>query len=217
MKGLIDWFQTTILGKGHRFNSEKTEDIDEYFIKLNTLFNTFASVDEDIIKMFERDRHSIVYLPIGYVKAARNYIINLYTQSDDPIQRGQMSEGNLDYTMKYVADIYNEIDSREEAIFKKSGFLMYNIISKHPFTDGNKRSGITICNSFLEFNGYTLGTLPFRESYEFITEVAMGKRVEIDCEEFIKKHARPLVVPDGVKEAIKKIQESFNSQDDKGL
>ena len=85
MKGFMEWFQTTILGKGNRFNSGKTEDIDEYFIRLNTLFNTFACVDEDLIKMFERDRHSIVYLPIEYVKATRNYIIHLYTQSDDPI------------------------------------------------------------------------------------------------------------------------------------
>jgi len=212
MRGLLEWVDQHIFTKAFNHDSKSTEDIDEYFIRLSTLMNTYVSINPEIITMFERDRHSIVYLPIEYVMAVRDYIIELYSQTDDPIQKGLLSEGNLGYSMKYVADMYNDIESKEEAIKKKSAFIMYNLISKHPFADGNKRSGITICNSFLEFNGFTLGTLPFRESYEFITDVAMGGKTERDCEKFIRKHVKPLAVPEDAKEALRKVFENVRAR-----
>jgi death on curing protein len=41
-------------------------------------------------------------------------------------------------------------------IFKKAAVYARSIIMNHPFTDGNKRTGITAASVFLEDNGYPL-------------------------------------------------------------
>ncbi len=82
---------------------------------------------------------------------------------------------------------------------------MYNIASKHQFTDGNKRAAIVTSNSFLEYNGYSIWKLPFRKSKKFITEVATGAKKEKDCQKFIKTHITKLVIPSETKENIRKL------------
>ena len=39
-------------------------------------------------------------------------------------------------------------------IYHKSGVYLFNIISNHIFTNGNKRTGLDAGILFLEFNGY---------------------------------------------------------------
>jgi len=45
-------------------------------------------------------------------------------------------------------------------IFDKAAVYMRNIIGDHPFSDGNKRTGITVSVIFLLRNGYELGVSP---------------------------------------------------------
>ncbi|MBN2142687.1 Fic family protein [Candidatus Woesearchaeota archaeon] len=200
MERLMQWF---LPKKKRLFDAKKAKEVDDYFIKISSLFNLLVQQDPQFMKAFQKDRNTIFYLPQVYVDSIRRIIIRMYSKSDDPISQGYMSSGNLQYALEYVIQRYNEYP-REKAIIKKAAFIFYNIISKHPFSDGNKRSGVITANAFMECNGYTLGELPFRESKEFITAVAEGKKSEKDCERFIKKHARKMDISD---EILKKLKE----------
>lgn len=43
-----------------------------------------------------------------------------------------------------------------KTIFEKAAALMHGIISKHPFIDGNKRTGMASGLVFLDLNGHTI-------------------------------------------------------------
>ena len=46
------------------------------------------------------------------------------------------------------------------SIFDKAAVYIRNIIGDHPFSDGNKRTAITVCAIFLVRNGYMLNATP---------------------------------------------------------
>jgi death-on-curing protein len=46
--------------------------------------------------------------------------------------------------------------SHKETIVNKAASLMFNIIHGHPFTDGNKRTGLSIAEIFIHLNGYEI-------------------------------------------------------------
>lgn len=154
---------------------------------------------------FYKDKLNIVYLPVRYVEILRMQIIKMYVDSEDPIATGYKNWGDLEYTMEFVKSMYNNFKYRRVAIIKKASFIFYNIASKHPFTDGNKRSAIITCNSFLEYNGYSVGKLPYRDSHKFITEVAKGNKNEKDCQKFLRKHLCELKVSENSIKLIKGI------------
>ncbi len=41
-------------------------------------------------------------------------------------------------------------------IYEKAAVYVRNIIGDHPFSDGNKRTGITVASVFLDLNGYMM-------------------------------------------------------------
>lgn len=56
------------------------------------------------------------------------------------------------------------------SIFEKAAALIQSLILNHPFDDGNKRTGITVCALFLHLNGYEV-TLPTKESIAFTLHI----------------------------------------------
>ncbi len=66
-----------------------------------------------------------------------------------------INPGTLIYTLDSLdAEVFgNEL---YPAIEQKAAVLGWNIIVKHVFHDGNKRTGILACITFLELNGYDL-------------------------------------------------------------
>ncbi len=64
-------------------------------------------------------------------------------------------ETSLDYLVDIVdAELFGETMYPE--IYHKAGVYLFNIISNHIFTDGNKRTGLDACILFYELNGYQL-------------------------------------------------------------
>jgi len=57
-------------------------------------------------------------------------------------------------------------------IHEKAAVYMRNIIADHAFTDGNKRSGVTVAGVFLRRNGISLTATP-RELEDFAVQVAV--------------------------------------------
>lgn len=56
-------------------------------------------------------------------------------------------------------------------IFEKAAVYLRNIIGDHPFSDGNKRTGVTVCGIFLIRNGKKL-TATSKELEDFTVKVA---------------------------------------------
>lgn len=63
-------------------------------------------------------------------------------------------------------------------VHEKAAVYMRNIIGDHPFTDGNKRTGVTTAAIFLMRNNQTLAATP-KELEDFAVEIAV-KKLSID-------------------------------------
>lgn len=87
-----------------------------------------------------------------------------------------MHESSLDYLVDIVdAELFGEAMYPE--IYHKAGLYLFNIISNHIFTDGNKRTGLDACLLFLEFNGYQLSdTVTNQILTDFILSVASAEQ-----------------------------------------
>jgi len=57
-------------------------------------------------------------------------------------------------------------------IFEKAAVYLRNIIGDHPFSDGNKRTGVTVCGIFLKRNHEKLTATP-KELEDFAVQVAV--------------------------------------------
>lgn len=69
-----------------------------------------------------------------------------------------LNESSLDYLVDIVdAELFGE--AMYPQIYQKASIYLFNIISNHVFTDGNKRTGLDACLLLLEFNGYQLNNL----------------------------------------------------------
>lgn len=211
MKKALDWIVKRIPKRYYRkIKFDKSEDINGVFLGLTSALNAMAKISGKGQDMFIKDDQGIIYLPVIYVKAIREVLIHMYKESEDPIVKGYMSKSNLNYTMEYVIHHYNN-ESKKEMLIKKSAFILYNITSKHPFTDGNKRTGLIVANSFLEYNGYSISHLPYRESYNFILAVAKGEKGEKECQQFIRKHISELRMTIEEKESFIKLIKDLES------
>ena len=99
-----------------------------------------------------------------------------------------LKEQPLDYVIDVVqsemfgAPLYPEI-------YDKAGVYLFNIISNHIFTDGNKRTGLAAAISFLNFNGDRMrkdwGT---EVVLAFVLKVASGESSLDECREWFKKN-----------------------------
>ena len=77
----------------------------------------------------------------------------------------EIGDGNL-----FGEPIYPEV-------YHKAGVYLFNIISNHIFTDGNKRTGLDACILFLDFNGYQLCETVSNEILtDFILSIASGQQ-----------------------------------------
>lgn len=66
-----------------------------------------------------------------------------------------LHESSLDYLVDIVnAELFGEKMYPE--IYHQAGVYLFNIISNHIFTDGNKRTGLGACLAFLKLNRFKL-------------------------------------------------------------
>ncbi len=72
---------------------------------------------------------------------------------------GVRNEGRL---QSVVVTPKHSIFGKEQypTIFDKAAVYLRNIVGDHPFSDGNKRTAITVCGIFLLRNGYDLIAKP---------------------------------------------------------
>ena len=66
--------------------------------------------------------------------------------------------------------------------------LLYEIVTTHPFVDGNKRTAFEAAKTFLRENGKTLQTKDINQDEKYIYSVAEGKKNIFSIENWIKTH-----------------------------
>lgn len=100
-----------------------------------------------------------------------------------------LHESSLDYLVEIVsASLFGEPMYPE--IYHKAGLYLFNIISNHIFTDGNKRTGLDACILFFEFNGYQLSDNVSNEILtDFILSVASGNHTLETVQEWLKNNS----------------------------
>jgi death-on-curing protein len=192
---------------------KKSKDVDEMIAEIVSFMNFVADLDGGVESKCQKDGSDIVYLPLFYVEKIRESIIMMYEKSDDPIIRGFMSRSNLEFIVDHVKEVGYDLPSREEKLVKKAAFILYNIITKHPFTDGNKRTGLLVADMFLQYNGMTIANLPFKESRDFITSVAKNEKTLEQCMDFIAKRMEKMEVSSEIKKRLKNFVEVLELKD----
>ncbi|MBI2122027.1 MAG: type II toxin-antitoxin system death-on-curing family toxin [Candidatus Sungbacteria bacterium] len=78
-----------------------------------------------------------------------------------------------------------------KGVFLKTAVYVRNIISSHPFLDGNKRTAMVVAGVFLEENGYKI-VAEEGEIEKYAIDVAIGNRDLEWMSTWFKKHAEKM-------------------------
>jgi death on curing protein len=74
-------------------------------------------------------------------------------------------------------------------LFDRAAFLLRGIAQDHPFTDGNKRTGLVVTWAFLLVNGFEVVASTI-EAERFMLEVAQGHQDLAQMATWLRDHAR---------------------------
>jgi death-on-curing protein len=102
---------------------------------------------------------------------------------------GYLSKGSLLYVLQTVPDLSSK--DREEALAAKAAYILFNIITTHPFIDGNKRTAFGAADVFLRLNGYSL-RVAAEDGLGFVVKIAAGKVEETEVRKWIRQHLKKL-------------------------
>lgn len=102
---------------------------------------------------------------------------------------GYLSKGSLLYILETVQGLSDK--DHEEALAAKAAYILFNIISIHPFIDGNKRTAFGVSDVFLRLNGYSI-KIAAEDGLRFVVKIAAGKVKETEVVRWIKQHLKNL-------------------------
>ena len=83
---------------------------------------------------------------------------------------------NLEYLLDTAKDV-GERNPRRQAFVKESAFLLYDVVTTHPFLNGDKRTALELVRLFLRSNDLR-PSAKVKESYGFLLAIASGKLSE---------------------------------------
>ena len=96
---------------------------------------------------------------------------------------GYLSKTNLEYVLDAIKDI-GEKFARKQALIKKTAFLLHNVVSLHPFVNGNKRTAYELARLFVQLNGLDIKA-EGEDVYQLLLRVAAGKTSVKEVEKWI--------------------------------
>ncbi len=99
-----------------------------------------------------------------------------------------LSEDRIDYLLDAIAMvIFGEPQYPE--VYQKAALYMFNIVTGHIFSDGNKRTGLQAALIFLQANQQSLiPSVSDQLLIDFTTEVASGKHTLESVQNWFKEH-----------------------------
>lgn len=86
---------------------------------------------------------------------------------------GVRDEGLLESALTRAKNIFFYSES-PVPVTRMAAAYAYGIATNHPFIDGNKRTALVVCQTFLALNGYTFNG-SFEEEYDVFIKVASGQ------------------------------------------
>lgn len=123
----------------------------------------------------------------------------IYPDEDDVLQlrevfkltsHGYLSKGSFLYILGTVHDLHNE-ESLVEALIAKAAFILFNIVTSHPFIDGNKRTAHGAADIFLRLNGHRID-VSSKIGEQFIVGIATGEFDEVKVRMWIRQRLKKL-------------------------
>ena len=115
---------------------------------------------------------------------------------------GIVNYGNLDFTVDQV--------KATKGVYKKATVLMYQIIYRHPFLDGSKRTGFECAETFLNKNNKII-TASKDEIKGFTLKISLGDVGYTEIVKWIKKYTEQVIImirKDVARTAIKNIEKN---------
>ena len=100
---------------------------------------------------------------------------------------GVLSVSNLQYVLDTVEDIGH--GSELDKLVSKAAYILHNIVTLHPFIDGNKRTAFETAKAFFQLNGEDFDGGE-DESFNMLISVAKGELNVRDVEGWIRKHLK---------------------------
>jgi death on curing protein len=97
-------------------------------------------------------------------------------------EKGVISTSSIDFVLSHF-----KMDNFNEDFFTILSKIIRAIVIDHPFIDGNKRTGLVICESILQDNSFLLNITEF-EKENFILEVAKLKKNLTEIRKFLKNN-----------------------------
>ena len=74
-------------------------------------------------------------------------------------------------------------------LVSKAAVLLHSLAANHAFVDGNKRTALVSCQTFLKRNGYML-QVDHQELLTFVLEVAQSAIDETAIAEWLERHSQ---------------------------
>ncbi len=71
--------------------------------------------------------------------------------------------------------------------FGMASAYLFHIVQNHPFLDGNKRTGLYLCLTFLDLNGWAC-EMPDKDLENYTVEIAQGKKSKSQIAELLEKY-----------------------------
>lgn len=100
---------------------------------------------------------------------------------------GVLQITNLSYILDTVKDIGK--GSEHDKLISKAAYILYKIVTLHPFIDGNKRTAFETAKGFFQLNAQHFEAEE-DESFNMLISVAKGESSVRDVEVWIRKHLK---------------------------
>lgn len=103
---------------------------------------------------------------------------------------GALSHNKIQNCLDYpFYDVYGY--KKHRTLFQQAAALLFAFVTFHPFTDGNKRSGLIVTQLFLTLNGYNF-SYP-TDTFDYIIAIASGKiKSNRKISQWLKKNSTKL-------------------------
>lgn len=100
---------------------------------------------------------------------------------------GVLSTSNLHYLLDAARDVGR--GAERDKLISKTAYILHNIVTLHPFIDGNKRTAFETAKAFFQLNGEDFEAED-DESFNMLISVAIGELSTRDVEVWIRKHLK---------------------------
>jgi death-on-curing protein len=98
--------------------------------------------------------------------------------------------GGLDYCIETARDQeteYSEYSERQQ-IARAAAYLLWCLVTNHPFVDGNKRTAYQTADVFLRANGCKLVLVDPDEAVSILSGVATGRVSLVELSSWFELH-----------------------------